>query len=166
MTTPPTSSGMRREMLSVLSIALAVAPPTCTRTPGPTAPGTTWSRRSRTRALVALDCGPLSGTTVSSSERPSEPGTGGVTAATPGTAFSAVGSAAVASAGVPGANSATRTSGPLLPGPKPAATVSYASRFERPAGSLPASGKPKRTPRNGAASASRTTTPVTAPRTR
>ena len=162
-TTPPISSGIRLAMLCVLSIDVAVTPPTCTASPVPAvAAGSTVSRRWWTRSSVVGDCGPVVGMTVSTAVLPAGLTGAGVTAATPGRGaqrgrhrVERRGASARRQLG----DQQQRTVGARA---EAADSWSYAGRVEVPSRSLPASGKPKRTLRNGAASASRMTTPAAA----
>ena len=87
-TTPPMRSGIRLAMLWVLSIEVAVTPPTCTlRPPSATASGRTSSRSVDTRSSVAGSCGPSAGITVRIAASPDWFTVGGVTAATPWTSL-------------------------------------------------------------------------------
>ena len=120
------------------------------------------SRSRCTRSSVRADCGPVVGTTVNTAVVPSGLTVAGVTAATPEVDDSAPCTCCKACSPPPAGRSATMSSGPFEPGPNAAAWVSYAVRVDVASRLLPASGKPKRTPRNGAARASRITTPAAA----
>src|SRR6266702_665907 len=139
-TTPAISSGMRA-MLDVLSIAAAVAPPTCTWSAAPpVAAGITSARSARTRSSVAASCGPVAGITVSRAVSPAGFSCGGCAAATPAVLRSWPARRFTSPLPAPPARSVTTTSGPFAPAPKPPASMSYACRVDLPAGSLPASG--------------------------
>ena len=81
------------------------------------------------------------------------------TAATPGSAATAARTSRSAPSPPSGTLAASR-SGPLKPGPKPSASVSYAVRVVEPARSLPSSGWPSRRLAKGAASRSSTSVPA------
>jgi hypothetical protein len=77
-----------------------------------------WSRIWATRSVVSGVLGPLAGTTVNNAVSPAGLSRGGVTAATLSSARTVFVTASACAA------SATTSSGPLKPGPKPSASRS------------------------------------------
>ena len=81
-TTAAISTGIRCEMLAVLSMATAVAPPTCTVAwPPAIAAGRTSARGVRTRSSVRMSCGPVVGVTIMIAVSPAGFNCAGLTAA-------------------------------------------------------------------------------------
>ena len=153
ITTPPMNSGSRSWVTSPWSTNDAVVPPTLTGRP---ALGRTSARRWRIRSAVCGDCGEVVGVAISTAVSPAGLTVGLPTAAIPGS--SAAGSPArrarpcrrVPSARPPAAAGRWRPRrSPWTRGRRPGG-------WSSPRWSLPASGKPRRRPRNGVASTSST----------
>ena len=124
-TTPPMSSGSRLAMLSVLSIDVAVTPPTWTTTPVPSvALREDVVAQGGDQVLGGGVLRPAGGHHRDDGGVAVGVGVAGETAATPGVAAIAAVMPSRAAAPSPAGSSATRTSGPFMPGPKPSASRS------------------------------------------
>src|SRR5689334_12095745 len=124
ITTTATNTGSLSVSTWAKSMLAAVTPPTWTTRPVPRAAcGIRSCLMWFTRPAVGPSCGPVEGYTVASRTCPFGEVTAGVTEATPGVRATAARSwpKAAAPAGEPGR--AASSSGPLNPGPNPAARV-------------------------------------------
>ena len=107
------------------SMLLAIRPVTNGSRPVPAVEeGITVSRSLRTSAPVASSCGAVAGCTSMTAARPSGLGTGGPAEATPAVPASARDKAPRSASWEASDTSATTSSGPLAPGPKPSASRS------------------------------------------
>jgi|GEM_PF-5498860 hypothetical protein len=118
-------------MLAVLSMATAVAPPTCTVAWLPAiAAGMTSARRVRTRSSVRVSCGPVAGVTIMIAVSAAGFSWAGLTAATPGVDAKEKATRSARAAAPVGDSTESSgvltmiSSGPLTPGPNPSASRS------------------------------------------
>ena len=162
-TTPMIMNGNRSTTEELTSIVVAVLPPTCAWTPvASVASGITSLRTVCTRSTVASSCGPVDGMTVIRAVSPAGLSRGGETEATPAAASSDECSRSRDGSPAASRRSATMSNGPLVPGPKPSASMSYPCRADLSPGSLPASGSANWAPRKGTASTRRRAMPPAA----
>ena len=114
------NSGRRAEMLSVWSTYEAVIPPTTTSRSVPaSASGTTSSRSTDSRSVVAWSCGLAAGVSVMTAASALGLAIGGDTAATPGVEASVACRSASVAIAASSPLSATSTKVPLNPAPNP-----------------------------------------------
>ena len=117
--------GSRAARYSVKSTPMATPPATATSSPVPSVVGGRMSDRKRlTRSVVSASCGAVVGITRHSAAVSPSLEMGGLTNATPGSAWMASDTACRAAGSVPSGTSLASTRVPLKPGPNPSASRS------------------------------------------